>query len=100
MRIFKKEWAMLLAVTVLTGIAKYSCAQDPIIKFGKEVNSQKIFSKSKEKDKNLLWINVNTAPETWTLQKDVLVCSGHPIGVMRSEKQYGKFHSSYRMETY
>ncbi|MCE5347652.1 MAG: DUF1080 domain-containing protein [Bacteroidales bacterium] len=91
MRIFQKEWAMLLSVTVLTSITRDSCAQGPVIKFGKEVNSQKIFSKSKEKDKTLLWINVNTAPDTWTLQKDILVCSGHPIGVMRSEKQYENF---------
>jgi hypothetical protein len=34
---------------------------------------------------------VNTDEETWTLKKDELICSGHPIGVMRSEKQYENF---------
>lgn len=37
------------------------------------------------------WVNVNTAPETWTVRDGVLVCTGQPIGVMRSEKQYENF---------
>ena len=37
------------------------------------------------------WVNVNTAPETWKARDGVLVCSGRPIGVMRSEKQYENF---------
>jgi 3-keto-disaccharide hydrolase len=37
------------------------------------------------------WVNVNTAPDTWKVDDGVLVCSGHPIGVMRSEKQYENF---------
>ena len=37
------------------------------------------------------WVNVNTAADTWTVRDGLLVCSGHPIGVMRSEKQYENF---------
>jgi len=37
------------------------------------------------------WINVNTSPDTWKVKDGLLVCSGHPIGVMRSEKQYENF---------
>jgi hypothetical protein len=37
------------------------------------------------------WVDVNTTPETWSVQDGLLVCSGHPIGVMRSEKQYENF---------
>jgi hypothetical protein len=37
------------------------------------------------------WVNVNTAADTWTVRDGVLVCSGHPIGVMRTEKQYENF---------
>lgn len=68
-----------------------SFAQEPVLKFGRAVASQNFFLKTKEKDKKLLWINVNTAQDTWYLQKDILVCSGQPIGVMRSEKQYENF---------
>src|SRR5450432_525735 len=37
------------------------------------------------------WVNVNTTDETWRIQDGVLICSGHPIGVMRTEKQYENF---------
>ncbi len=37
------------------------------------------------------WVDVNTSPETWRVEDGVLICSGLPIGVMRSEKQYENF---------
>src|SRR5882724_8719516 len=37
------------------------------------------------------WVNVNTDPDTWRVKDGLLICSGHPIGVMRSEKQYENF---------
>lgn len=37
------------------------------------------------------WVNVNTEPDTWKVKDGMLVCSGHPIGVMRSERQYENF---------
>ncbi|HYN05205.1 MAG TPA: DUF1080 domain-containing protein [Vicinamibacteria bacterium] len=37
------------------------------------------------------WVNVNTSPDTWSVRDGVLVCSGRPLGVMRSEKQYENF---------
>lgn len=37
------------------------------------------------------WKNVNTADDTWSVTDGLLVCSGLPIGVMRSEKQYENF---------
>ena len=37
------------------------------------------------------WVNVNTEKDTWSVRNGELVCSGHPIGVMRSEKEYENF---------
>ncbi len=37
------------------------------------------------------WVNVNTSPDTWSVRGGEIVCSGHPIGVMRSERQYENF---------
>lgn len=37
------------------------------------------------------WVDVNTSPDTWKAEDGLLVCSGKPIGVMRSEKQYENF---------
>jgi hypothetical protein len=37
------------------------------------------------------WVNVNTNPDTWKVKDGLLICSGHPIGVMRSDRQYENF---------
>jgi hypothetical protein len=37
------------------------------------------------------WVNVNTAEDTWKVKDGLLICSGHPIGVMRTVKQYENF---------
>ena len=37
------------------------------------------------------WIDVNTSPTTWSVKDGLLVCTGRPIGVMRSTKQYENF---------
>jgi hypothetical protein len=37
------------------------------------------------------WVNVNTEKDTWSVRDGLLVCSGHPIGVMRTDKQYENF---------
>jgi hypothetical protein len=37
------------------------------------------------------WVNVNTAKDTWSVRDGLLVCTGRPIGVMRTERQYENF---------
>ena len=37
------------------------------------------------------WVNVNCAPETWTVRDGMIVCTGIPTGVLRTEKQYENY---------
>lgn len=37
------------------------------------------------------WVNVNTDPGTFTVKDGLIIDTGHPIGVMRSERQYENF---------
>tara|TARA_B100001248_G_scaffold33477_1_gene21512 strand:+ start:8279 stop:9010 length:732 start_codon:yes stop_codon:yes gene_type:complete len=37
------------------------------------------------------WVDVNTSPDTWWVEDGILKCTGKPIGVMRSERQYENF---------
>ncbi len=37
------------------------------------------------------WVNVNTAEDTWRVKDGILICSGRPIGVMRSDREYENF---------
>ena len=68
-----------------------SYAQAKPIVFGKELQLTEVKPGEKSKGNSIKWINVNTDVNTWRRDKDLLVCSGHPIGVMRSEKQYENF---------
>lgn len=66
-------------------------AQDKPIEFGIETKYDDLISGSKFKGEKIKWINVNTDPDTWRIEKDLLICKGLPIGVMRSEKMYENF---------
>ena len=37
------------------------------------------------------WVNVNCAPETWTVRDGMIMCTGIPTGVLRTEKQYENY---------
>jgi hypothetical protein len=66
-------------------------AQSKPIKFGTELKFAQTTSGGKPKGESINWINVNTDPDTWRVEKDLLICKGKPIGVMRSEKLYENF---------
>jgi hypothetical protein len=37
------------------------------------------------------WVDVNCAPSTWTVRDGMIVCSGVPTGVLRTERRYENF---------
>jgi len=37
------------------------------------------------------WVDVNTSPETWRVEDSMIICTGMPIGVMRTDRQYENF---------
>ncbi|HYF00164.1 MAG TPA: DUF1080 domain-containing protein, partial [Planctomycetota bacterium] len=37
------------------------------------------------------WVNINTAPSTWTVKDGVIVCTGKPTGLLRTEKMYENY---------
>jgi hypothetical protein len=80
--------ALSLLFVMSTSLSSYS--QKIQLEFGTETNADNFFTNKKQQTP-IRWINVNTDPETWTVKKGELKCSGHPIGVMRSEKQYENF---------
>ena len=80
---------LLLGILVLCAAKSFS--QSNPIMFGEVVQFENITSQSGKESVPLKWINVNTAPDTWKVKGSELVCTGKPIGVMRSEKQYENF---------
>jgi hypothetical protein len=37
------------------------------------------------------WVNVNCAPETWSVRDGTIICTGIPTGVLRTTKQYENY---------
>ena len=37
------------------------------------------------------WVNVNCAPETWTVVDSMIICTGFPTGVLRTTRQYENY---------
>ena len=80
--------SIFLFFVFTTGI---TVAQEQLFKFGEEVGIKDINSGKKISGEPVQWIQVNTEAETWKVNKDELICSGLPIGVVRSEKKYENF---------
>lgn len=84
---------IIKALVLLLFVLPYNVAQAQTasITFGTELGLSQANSGKKQKGNPINWINVNTNDDTWKRDKDLLICSGQPIGVMRSEKQYENF---------
>ena len=81
----------LLLITGMVLWAGVISAQESLFRFGEEIGLQKILSGENIEGETLSWMQVNTEVETWKVDGNELICSGHPIGVIRSEKKYENF---------
>ena len=81
----------MLCITGLLMMAGILSAQESLFQFGKEMDQQELISGKTAQWEDLQWIQVNTEAETWKVEGNELICSGHPIGVVRSEKRYENF---------
>jgi hypothetical protein len=66
-------------------------AQELVSTFGHEIQWQHVIEGKDIAGDPVKWYQVNTEPETWKKEGDVFICSGLPIGVIRSEKEYENF---------
>ena len=71
--------APLLGLTLLLGAP--AAAQTPVPEWKNRFNRSNLDG----------WVNINTAPDTWTMKDGLLINTGKPIGVMCSEKMYENF---------
>ncbi len=81
----------ILLVLVGSFIFLNGNAQEAFLKFGEDVPWQKVVEGEKARGEQVEWVQVNTTNETWYKKGKVLVCSGQPIGVVRSKKKYRNF---------
>ena len=83
---------LISTATLLLHGFSYAQLDDFGFEFGSLSSMENLTSTTPEQATTIKWLNVNTAKNTWSVQADgTLVCSGMPIGVVRSEKQYENF---------
>jgi hypothetical protein len=80
-----------LFITVLVLLAGAISGQESLFRFGEEIGLEQVISGENLEGVPVNWIQVNTEAETWKLKGYELICSGHPIGVIRSEERYENF---------
>lgn len=83
-----KQLLLIAGIVLWPGVIS---AQESLFNFGEELAYQKVLSGEKVKGTSIEWIQVNTEADTWEVRGDELICSGLPIGVIRSEKEYENF---------
>jgi hypothetical protein len=66
-------------------------AQKSLFSFGIENKWDAFLANTTGKVQTVKWYQVNTEKDTWKTDGEALICSGHPIGVIRSEKEYENF---------
>ncbi|QGY45050.1 DUF1080 domain-containing protein [Maribellus comscasis] len=88
----KKEFVLVCliisAFLLESGVLK---AQVQVATFGKNINYEDVLSAKLKKAEPVKWVQVNTNADTWKVDGKILKCTGLPIGVIRSEKQYENF---------
>ncbi len=72
-------------------IAQYNIAQELVANFGKTTSLENVLEEKHSSAKTVNWYQVNTEADTWKVDGDILKCTGIPIGVIRSEKEYENF---------
>jgi len=90
----KSTWDNMRFLMIVIGLilfANIGFSQKPSFEFGVVIKSENIDSGKKVKGEPIQWLQVNTEDSTWQMKKNELVCFGHPIGVIRSEKKYENF---------
>jgi hypothetical protein len=80
-----------IITTILLCVANFTYGQNATFEFGQQLSLESIISGEASERSPIKWFDVNTTDTTWAVRDSILICSGLPIGVARSEKQYENF---------
>lgn len=83
-----KTISIFLLLILFAGV---TVAQESLFKFGEVVGLERVITGKKTKGEAIQWVQINTEENTWNLKGEELICSGNPIGVVRSERKYANF---------
>lgn len=81
---------LFIMLAILSDTSKIM-AQNQVAVFGKALQFEDVLLGETQKAEPVKWIQVNTEADTWNVDGNILKCTGLPIGVIRSEKEYENF---------
>lgn len=82
----------LFLLNTSIGCSQTESSQEGLVaEFGTTLHIQSVLSNKLSEAKPVKWFQVNTEEDTWKIEGDILKCTGNPIGVIRSEKEYENF---------
>lgn len=87
----KKSFILCLIYTVFMLGTSIATSQELVATFGTTIPMESILAGKLKEAKPAKWYQVNTEAETWKVDGNILKCTGLPIGVIRSEKEYENF---------
>ena len=68
-----------------------SSSQELVAAFGKSMHMKDLLAGKLKNARPIKWYQVNTEADSWKVSGKTLKCTGLPIGVIRSEKEYENF---------
>jgi len=87
----KETFLICLFISALLLKTSNIIAQDQVATFGKTLLMENVLSGKLKKAEQIKWFQINTEADTWKIDGNILKCTGLPIGVIRSEKEYENF---------
>lgn len=91
-KIMMKYRIFFILIAITLSSATHLHGQDLLFEFGEVIPLDNALNDTKESQPELIkWYNVNTEEDTWDLQDSILVNYGHPIGVVRSGRQFENY---------
>ena len=87
----KQTFVLCFVLSVFLLKANSAVSQELVATFGKTIHMESILSGKLNEATPVKWYQVNTEADTWKVDGDILKCTGLPIGVIRSEKEYENF---------
>ncbi len=87
----KQTFVLCFVLSVFLLKANSAVSQELVATFGKTIHMESILSGKLNEANPVKWYQVNTEADTWKVDGDILKCTGLPIGVIRSEKEYENF---------
>ncbi|BBD44692.1 MAG: DUF1080 domain-containing protein [Petrimonas sp.] len=88
-----KKQVILISIILSVFLLKTSrtSSQELVATFGKSIHMKDVLSGKLKNAKPVKWYQVNTEADSWRVSGETLKCTGLPIGVIRSEKEYENF---------